>query len=92
MKIIEFIKNLPIFSLVSCKDIEKINAIYTKDDLETIFKYYLGGFYEYKINEKPGFIDVHVNKTCGFSNKRYLKMQKFIESRTMICLVKMHYK
>lgn len=92
MKIIEFIKNLPIFSLVSCKDIEKINAIYTKDDLETIFKYYLGGFYEYKINEKPGFMDISVRKTCKFLNKRYLEMQKFIEPRIAICLVKMHYK
>lgn len=92
MKIIEFIKNLPIFSSVSRRDTEKINTIYTKDDLETIFKYYLGGFYEYKINEKPGFMDISVRKTCKFLNKRYLEMQKFIEPRIAICLVKMHYK
>lgn len=92
MKIIDLIKNLPIFSSVSGRDIEKINAIYTKDDLEMIFKYYLGGFYEYKIDEKPGFMNIIVKKNCKFLNKRYLEMQKFIEPRTMICLVEIQYK
>lgn len=91
MKIIKYIQKFPIFSSVSQKDIEKINTIYTKDDLETIFKYYLGGFYEYKIDEKPGFMDIHVIKTCSFFNKRYLKMQRFIEPRIAICLFEMYY-
>jgi len=89
-KLKKWLRNLPIFS-VRHSVLTHINTIMTKNDYEIIFKHYLGGFVEYKIEEHGGsFADIYVNKTCKLLNRRYNKMKKFIEPRCMICIT-MHY-
>jgi len=79
------------FILPFRNDINLPTTLFTKEDFDTVLNHFLGEFYEMKVEETDGMINLTITNKLPFYKNRFQKMINIIEERKMV-IISVNYK